>query len=95
LYKTKPKQTLIETEKFDVIIFPNPTTDGFNINVILGVVKDLQVTIVDMLGKELQKEEVILIDNKIYIKTKLISGAYLVKMKNRSNETMVKKLLVQ
>jgi hypothetical protein len=95
LYKTSPTQHIPETTQFDLLIYPNPTTDGFNVAIIKGVVNNINVVITDMLGKQVFTAKQDVANGSTYIYAKLAAGTYIVKFKNNNNETITKKLLVQ
>jgi hypothetical protein len=95
LYKTTPNQKIIETEIFDFVLFPNPTTEGFNIKITEGVLQNARVIITDLLGKEINSLPVSFSNNQVYVDIKLSPNMYLIKVVNKNNEKIIKKILVQ
>jgi Secretion system C-terminal sorting domain len=80
---------------FDAILSPNPTNDGFNINVMNAKIDNMTVQIFDIAGQQVFTEKFSSRNNSIYVNPSLASGSYLVKITNQHNETITKKLIVQ
>jgi Secretion system C-terminal sorting domain len=80
---------------FDAILSPNPTSDGFNINIMNAKIDNMSVQIFDIAGQQVFTEKFSSRNNSIYVNPILPSGSYLVKITNQHNETITKKLIVQ
>jgi hypothetical protein len=91
----KKDNTASEKERFDAEIAPNPTSAGFSIIITKGSAIDLQLEIIDALGKVILTKNVKTLNNMVFVSETFKSGVYIVKLSNKNNEIIFKKLLVQ
>ena len=67
----------IDTTNFDVVTYPNPFTDNFNLNLTSLSVEKVSVMVYDMTGKLLEKKEVAPSElSELQVGTNFASGVY-------------------
>lgn len=83
----------LSAKKWEVKMFPNPTSGQLNI-VSTKTAELLSIEISDLTGKNLLRQKLKTKDYIAKLDLNLINGAYLIRITNGSNESIIKKLLI-
>jgi hypothetical protein len=91
LYRVAP----LANSDFNAELFPNPAINTFTIKLNNKATQPIKVLITDIIGNKVLNLQVEFINGEYTINESLSSGIYLISIKNSSNETVTKKLIVQ
>jgi Secretion system C-terminal sorting domain len=80
---------------FDVVIYPNPSREGFYLNSTTDMDKQLNITIFDVVGKIVGKKDISMVNKIGYVGNNLIPGIYTVVIENKIHEKATKKITIQ
>ncbi len=85
----------LNTSNFYAELYPQPTKDFVNINLINSFNKNIEVKIFDITGKEIEKKELEVSQSKTQFSTlHLSNGIYILQLKNSQGQVAVKRLVV-
>jgi Secretion system C-terminal sorting domain len=94
LYKQAQEPTS-HKGNFEAIIFPNPTSGAFTVQVVAGSTNLLNIQIIDQLGKLVVSTKATVNTYLTTVQPNLASGIYTVKISNEEQESVYKKLVVE
>lgn len=85
----------LNTSNFNIELYPQPTKDMVNINLINSFNKNIEIKITDITGKEIEKKELEVNQGKTQFSTlHLPNGIYILQLKNSQGQVAVKRLVV-
>ncbi|MBP7808488.1 MAG: T9SS type A sorting domain-containing protein [Bacteroidia bacterium] len=85
----------LASSHFNADLYPQPTKDVVNINLINSFNKNIEVKIFDITGKEIEKKELEVSQSKTQFSTlHLSNGIYILQLKNSQGQVAVKRLVV-
>jgi hypothetical protein len=85
----------LTTFSFNAELYPQPTKDLVNINLINSFNKNIEVKIIDITGKEIERKELEINQGKAQFSTlHLSNGIYILQLKNSQGQIAVKRLVI-
>jgi hypothetical protein len=85
----------ITASNFNAELYPQPTKDIVNINLINSFNKNIEARIIDLTGKEIEKKELEVSQGKTQFSiSHLPNGIYILQLKNSQGQVAVKRLVV-
>jgi hypothetical protein len=97
LYKSLDSNFLDKKEnKFEVIVFPNPTNDVINISTNLSKDEEIEIIITDLAGSNVLKQKCVTNNSNCFVSMANISdGLYYVTIKNKHFDAIIKKIILK
>lgn len=85
----------LSVSNFNAELYPQPTKDIVNINLINSYNKNIELKIIDLTGKEIERKELEVSQSKTQFSTlHLTNGIYILQLKNSQGQVAVKRLVV-
>ncbi len=89
-------QTAISQAGFDVMIYPNPGSNDFNLSIAQSEETDLDISISDMAGKVVYQNKHHVVNALTHFEIDVANGIYMVRIHDlNTQQYLIKKLVVQ
>jgi hypothetical protein len=95
IFGTSQQGTNANSKENNIIIYPNPARDYFNISIEESTTNSNSIRILDLSGRVVFEDSYTRIMNKIQLPDSLVSGVYIVELRSGSISIDTQKLIIK